>query len=600
MHAILLAAGRGSRMGAHAETVHKSLLRIGAETLIVRMIDGLDACGVDAITIVTGHEADRIREQLTDQYPNRQFKFVHNPDYATTNNIVSLHMALETLPSGEDVLIVEGDLICDRLVLERVLANPSPNIALVSPYQRGMDGTLAVLRGDTIERLVLSHQQTDGFKPDGAYKTVNIYKLGAEFCDLHYRPRLAAAVSAGSRNDYYEAVLSEMLLEPALHGALRAEVADPGSWSEIDNPHDLEIARFRFEPENRRAQLDKAFGGLWNFPVADYCYPKNARFPDARALNELQEHLQALITNYGSAQHVLDRKMADFMGCLPRFTVALNGLSQVYPFLRNRFINARVLLPTPSFGEYARMFPDADTYDDEVGIDVEALQKRLTNFDVVVFVNPNNPTGSWISPMAISGWAHEYPRQTFIVDESFAAFACAPGLLQTCAELPENVIVLNSLGKSLGVPGVRLGMAYSSSSDFIKALRAELPIWNMNAVAEAMLEMALRRRADINRTFQQVRTDRDAMAESLKRNPAVENVWPSEGNFLLVRLHLPKERLGAFLDHLLQHHGFHVKDISAKFRQSGAWVRLSVGLPEQNERLLEAMTNAFQALSRTS
>lgn len=601
MNAIILAAGLGQRLRPFTDDTHKALLSVGGETVLARIVSALLERGIEAITIVTGYRAADLRDHLAARFPGREFHWVHNPAYATANNIVSLHLAMQVLPRGTGVLTIESDLVFDPALLDCLLRSPHPNVALVDRHSSGMDGTVVTLDSEGAVTAFIPRylQEIPGFTFDGTFKTVNIYKFSPEFCDRSLRSLLAYYVHSGQDQGYYELVLG--VIAYMRSERIHAELAGGPAWKEIDNPVDLEVARAVFGPGNIRARLDQAWGGLWNAGVTDFCYPRNMYFPDSAARKELSAVLDQAIVHYSSHQSVLDAKLARYLGCAAERVVLLNGLSQVFPFLARHFAGFRVLVPAPTYGEYSRAFPDAATYSDEVGIDFAEVEAKAALSDVVVFVNPNNPTGSRVEAARIAAYTAARPGKTILVDESFSGFSGHPGVGEMMSETPDgtarNLVVLRSLGKALGVPGLRLGYVESANHDFLAALRRELPVWNVNSVAEAFLEIILKHRESIEESLRRSRADRDAMAMELQSHPLVEQAWNGGGNFLLARLRLQPERLGAFLDLLLERHGLYLKDVSGKFRRRGAWVRIAVRTPDDNRRLLECMAAASPAFS---
>ena len=152
-----------------------------------------------------------------------------------------------------------------------------------------------------------------------------------------------------------------------------------------------------------------------------------------------------------------------------------------------------------------------------------------------------------------------------------------------------NVHVICSLSKTLGIPGLRLGYVYTRNAEFLRDLRAELPIWNLNSVAEFLMEAALKHRAGIEDSLRATARDREAFRELLGSLDAVESVLPGRGNFLLVRFRWSAERGRAGAAALLTERAVYVKDISARFGDGRAWWRLAVRLPEENVQVCEAI-----------
>jgi histidinol-phosphate/aromatic aminotransferase/cobyric acid decarboxylase-like protein len=384
--------------------------------------------------------------------------------------------------------------------------------------------------------------------------------------------------NAIDNNCYYELILGILIYMQ--RETIHAEIIDKEAWAEVDDPNDLNVAEFVFHSD-RKQILDRSFGGFWNYDLLDFCFIRNMYFPNASIISEMRNDLPQLIHNYGSRQEVLDRKMAWFLLCREKNVVALNGASQVYPMLAEVFAGKRALIPEPTFGEYPRIFPRARTYADHVGIDLATIAAE--NCDVVVFVNPNNPSGTVLETAWIYQYAVAHPATTVIVDESFIEFSGQPSIASALEERPlPNVLVVKSLSKSLGVPGIRLGYAYSCNAELTRSIRARLPIWNLNSIAENFLEIILKHRPALQRSFEDTVRDRELFLSQMTALPIVDRVYPSGGNFLLVKLRQGGPSAAALSAALLEHHAIFVKDISQKFGDGGSYLRVAVRLPEEN------------------
>jgi histidinol-phosphate/aromatic aminotransferase/cobyric acid decarboxylase-like protein len=307
-------------------------------------------------------------------------------------------------------------------------------------------------------------------------------------------------------------------------------------------------------------------------------------------VSSLRQFLPDLLQNYGSSQVTLDLKLALALQTDASRLRALNGASQLYPLLARQFGGAKVLRPDPTFGEYSRMFPDADTYPDHPGVDVDDLARRAPDHDLVVVVNPNNPTGTTLESAWLLDMAAAAPSTTFLVDESFIEFSDEPSLIRLLSSSPrDNVIVLKSLSKTYGVPGVRLGAVFSTCIPTIARLGEDLPIWNLNSIAEFFLDLVLKTRFELEESYQRTRQDRARFADGLARLPAVQQVHPSGGNFLLVRCAdwVPDGR--HIVERLLVEDRIYVKDVTGRVLAPGTHLRVAVRGPDENNRFLEAM-----------
>ena len=590
MNAIVLTAGYGRRMQPLSDACHKALLPVGGVTILGRIVDSLLAAGVTDILVVTGYRADDIRAFLADRYPNVAFRFVHNARFAETNNIVSLSMALDALPLERDVLLVECDLLFDPQLIERLVRAPDGNVALVDRYRAGMDGTVVTVDHGVVTHVFPPHLQGPDFSYTDKFKTLNLYRFDAGFCRSTLQPLLSYYANRIDGTCYYELVLG--MLVNMQQQRVAADVVDGSLWAEVDDPNDLAVARFHFEPDHRAEVLDRSLGGHWNFDLLDFAFMRNAYFPTDAMIAAMRQALPDTLRSYGSTQAVLNEKLGWFLGADPARLQVLHGASQAYPLLRDEFAGRHLLVPTPTFGEYRRAFPDAETYADAPGVDLDAIERAADRVDMVVFVNPNSPTGTTIPTAWLHGFAARHPRLPVLVDESFVDFSGEEPLLRRLEREPlANVLVLTSLSKSLGVPGLRLGFLYASNPGVVQALGSRLPIWNLSGPAEFFLELLLKYRTDLEASIARTIADRAQFAADLRQVPLVREVVEGGGNFLLVRLNGADAAVAARLRAaLLAQSAIDVKDVSARLPQPGPCLRVAVRLPAENARLIEALT----------
>jgi histidinol-phosphate/aromatic aminotransferase/cobyric acid decarboxylase-like protein len=318
---------------------------------------------------------------------------------------------------------------------------------------------------------------------------------------------------------------------------------------------------------------------------------RNSYFPTDAMFAAMRHALPDLVGNYGSSQAVLNEKLSYFLECDPGRVQVLNGASQAFPVLRGLFQEKRVMIPSPTFGEYPRTFPDAQTYPDKPGVEMDVVGRAAETCDVVVAVNPNSPTGTPFATQELYSLARDHPETTLVVDESFLAFSDQGSIVRCLERQPlTNVIVLTSLSKSLGIPGLRLGYLYSCDPDTIAAVGASLPVWNLNAPAEFLLELLLKFRVELRASLEKSVVDRENLRHDLSELDIVEHVHPSDGNFLLTCLVGNSGDIAHMIrDRLLADHRIEVKDVSGRFPDRRPRLRLAVRTPEDNARLIEAL-----------
>jgi histidinol-phosphate/aromatic aminotransferase/cobyric acid decarboxylase-like protein/choline kinase len=571
-----------------SDTIPKTLLTVGGKTIIGRILDGLHDNGIEQAIIVTGYRAEQLQTYLVQEYSHFRFQFVHNRRYAETNNIYSMALAFQAAPIDDDILLIECDLIYEPSVIRRIIDSPYPNVALVDSWRSGMDGTVVTVSEHIVSSIIPPHLQGRDFDFSDKFKTLNIYKFSRDFCTTIFSKLLTYYAEAIDDNSYYELVLGILIY--MRWQTIHAEVLHGEKWAEVDDPNDLRVAEYIFTGHLRGDILNTTLGGYWSHDIVDFSYIRNMYFPTPSMLSEMRNNLPALVQNYGSTQAVLNQKLAYYLLCDETRVHALNGAAQAYPLLREYFADARILRPSPTFGEYARMFPHAGVYSDLGGYTLDDVERALDGVSVVVVVNPNSPTGTTVPTDALHRMVSRHPTTTFLVDESFVDFSGQRSMVDLLEEAPlENVIVLKSLSKSLGVPGLRLGFVYSCHARFNEFVRHSLPIWNMNSIAEYFLEIILKHRKALADSHLRTSADREQLASDLAQVNLVDGVFPSGGNFLLVAL--KGSRLGAarLIEKLLTDHAIFLKDVSAKFPGTEPFIRVAVRLPDENRRLVELL-----------
>lgn len=596
MKGLILAAGFGNRMSPLTNDTHKTLLKVNGEAIMDRIVKSLVHNGVINIVIVTGYRADELRKHLLENFKQVNFEFINNPRYRETNNIFSLALAFEQIALDDDILLIESDLIFTDDVIGQTIHSPFENVALVSPYVTGLDGTVVNVSGNKITNIFPPHLQDEKFNLFDKFKTLNIYKFSKEFCINEFKKLLIYYAQTIDDNCYYELILGILIYMQRQD--IYCEVIDNNKWVEVDDPNDFMGAEFSFNKENRLSILEESFGGYWNYEVLDFCFIRNMYFPTESMIAEIRNNLSWLLTNYGSKQSILNRKLSYVLQCNPDNLLVLNGASQVYPVLSELVQAKKILIPDPTFGEYQRMFTASETYSDSIGIDQKEVESKLLYHDIAVFVNPNNPSGSIVSTDWLLTLVDRYPEKFFIIDESFIEFSDQPSIMDSLEkQARKNVIVIRSMSKSYGLPGIRLGFVYTCDNELLKNISKKIPIWNLNAVAEFFLEIILKNKPALVNSFESTKKDRAEFSAALEKLSLFDKVYPSGADFVLVRTANNNEEIGGLLKYLLVKDSIYIKDVTDKFAdKSKRYYRIAIRLPRENNQLIEAISRFEKTL----
>lgn len=214
----------------------------------------------------------------------------------------------------------------------------------------------------------------------------------------------------------------------------------------------------------------------------------------------------------------------------PEQVLAGNGSSELIWLAALAYLGHgdRVLVRQPTFGEYeiASRVAGACVIRYESELEPALVEHRPK----AAFVcNPNNPTGDRLEPEVLRRLAGAYPETLFVVDEAYADFAAGrPTLIGP--EMPDNVIVLRSLTKFSALAGLRVGLAFAQPR-VVDALRKVKPPWNVNAVAQAAGEYALRH-PELLPDLAWLHAARDELMQGLRRLGLAP--LPTDCNFFLV------------------------------------------------------------------
>jgi histidinol-phosphate/aromatic aminotransferase/cobyric acid decarboxylase-like protein/choline kinase len=588
MIAIILAAGLGNRMLPLTENTHKTLLKIGNVPIINRIIDSLIPYKLSKIYIVTGYKHEELSEHINNTYANLPIQFIYNENYAITNNIYSLSLGLDKIADLDDCILIESDLIYKPEILHNLINNEHDNVALVSKYQNGLDGTVVELDNKKIVNVIPTHLQKQYKNLYHTYKTINIYKFKKDFLEK-YKLFLNWYSKTVNDNCYYELILGLLIYMKEVD--FYSEVIDIKDWSEVDTPNDLELCEFKFS-DKKIEILEKNFGGYWKYPdIIDFYFIRNMHYPSETFLSEMQSQLPHLLQNYGSKFDVVNKKLSYFLLENENNLCVLNGLSQIYPFIKEKYHDKISLIPNPTFGEYLNISDNVVKYQDNIGYKYNEIEKILQFVDNIFVVNPNNPTGTLFDLNKLKNYIKKYSNKLFFIDESFIDFAPENSIVPFIKENEcSNVVVLKSLSKVIGMPGLRLGYVYTLNETFLYDLKKYLPIWNNNSIVEYYLEMALKYKIEYKNSILSTIEDRKILFNNLLKIPEI-TVYETHANYILISIN---NKHTDFQLKLLNKNIF-VKNVTAKFKNpQEQFYRIAVRNKMENKLLCSEIINYFK------
>ncbi len=598
MQAIILAAGMGKRLGEYTKNNTKCMVPVNGTPLIDRVLRQLAQHDITKVVIVVGYEGKKLMDYLGPERNGLKIEYVNNPVYDKTNNIYSLALAKHKL-QDDDTLLIESDLIFDDGMLDLLLDNSYPNLALVAKYESWMDGTMVRIDDDNN---IVNFITKDAFRySDTAsyYKTVNIYKFSKEFSRTKYVPFLEAYTKAVGNNEYYENVLR--IISFLNSHDLKALPITSEKWYEIDDKQDLDIAEALFADE--KDVLRKyygRFGGFWRFPkMLDYCYLVNPYFNESRIIDELEAYFRTLISEYPSGMKVNSLLASKCWGVKEEYIIPGNGAAELIKALME-LLPGTLGVTRPTFEEYPnRRDPGSLVTFIPQDRDYRYTARDLMDYfeahhaDSLLLINPDNPSGNFIpidDVIALAAWCQEHQTR-LIVDESFVDFSQGYEnntlLHDNILEAYPQMVVMKSISKSYGVPGIRLGILCSADTDLIARMKKMVSIWNINSFAEYFMQIFTKYEKDYKRACDRFIAERDDFGRQL-RSISFLRVMPSQANYFLCEI-LPPRSAGELVLTMLKRYNILVRDCSTKQGFDGRqYMRIAVRSHEDNARFIAA------------
>jgi histidinol-phosphate aminotransferase len=281
--------------------------------------------------------------------------------------------------------------------------------------------------------------------------------------------------------------------------------------------------------------------------------------------------------------------LAERHGRLPEEVLPLNGAAEAFWLLAACLRPRRAVVVYPAFTEpevallahgrpLERVFRDPKDF----SLDPRAIPEEA---DLVFVGNPNNPTGNLDPARILEGLAR--PGRVLVVDEAFMEFSPGePESLAGRSDLP-GLVVIRSLTKAWSIPGIRAGYLLGPAG-LVETLQAVRQPWAVNALACAALASCARDRETPARMAEEVARAREALATALAELPGVR-LWPSEANFLLIRV--PD---GPAVRTALLERGIAVRRADTFPGLGRDHLRVAVREPAENELLLEALREVLR------
>ena len=267
-----------------------------------------------------------------------------------------------------------------------------------------------------------------------------------------------------------------------------------------------------------------------------------------------------------------------------------NGSDEVIDLCYRIFCNPgtdRAVIFPPTYGMYgvSAAINDVEVIkvplDENFGLDIPAITPLLTDdrIKLIFICSPNNPTGNSMDPEGIEFIIRNF-RGIVVIDEAYADFCGKPSFIEKTMQY-ENLIVMQTFSKAMGMAAARVGMAFASP-DILKYFFRVKPPYNISTLNQ---EAALERLSDFKPVTIQTETliaERRRLSEKLAMIPLVEKVWPSDANFLLVKVKDADAVYNALINKNIV--------VRNRSREISGCLRITAGTRSENDRVLDELS----------
>jgi choline kinase len=242
MKAVILAAGRGTRIRSVQGDSPKCLIEVDDRTILDHQLQALGMAGINDVAIVVGYEKEQIIDHIASRVltPEQNVHFIENPAFAITDNIYSLWLALDWL-RNDSFIVLNGDVIFDPEVL--ITRSSAPISMIVDPAWR--EETMKVIIDD--DRVIAMSKKISREEFSGTYIGITVFSSAIQ---ERLFSKIEKLISAGRVKDFFNVAVQE-LADEGVHVGFTSTGGSP--WAEIDDPMDLSFAQQNVFPKLAQA-----------------------------------------------------------------------------------------------------------------------------------------------------------------------------------------------------------------------------------------------------------------------------------------------------------------------------------------------------------
>lgn len=348
-------------------------------------------------------------------------------------------------------------------------------------------------------------------------------------------------------------------------------------------------------------QFYSRYGGYWRFPdMLDFCYLVNPYFNRSAIIKEMQDFFPVLVSEYPSGMAVNSSLAAECWNIKQEHIVVGNGAAELIKVIMES-LEGKIGVVRPTFEEYPNRMPidKVETFvpeDEMFRYDADDLIYYFSKHKVntLLLINPDNPSGNFIQPAGvhkIAQWCEDN-GMLFILDESFVDFSVGyesnSFLHNEILESYPNLVVIKSISKSYGVPGLRLGILCSADNDLIAKIKKRVSIWNINSFAEFFMQIYPKYREDYKRACDQFIKAREDFEVELKKIPYII-VMPSQANYFFLEVLPPYKPIELCAILLKKYNILASACLAKKGIEPNRYMRIAVRNLADNAKFIDAL-----------
>lgn len=332
-----------------------------------------------------------------------------------------------------------------------------------------------------------------------------------------------------------------------------------------------------------------------NIKVIDYSANINSLGVPKNLKKHIKNNINSLV-NYPDPNYIDLRNSISKNIKIPMENIIVgNGATEIIFLFIKTLKPKKTLIISPTFAEYERALKEngSEIHYFELSmdekrffIDFENLKTELNNFyDLVVFCNPNNPTGSFTKPEEFEDIFRSFPNTKFLIDEAFIDFVENGENFSFKKFRNSNLFIVRAFTKFFAIPGLRLGYGISFDKEILNKIYEIKEPWSLNFFAGSCGTVLLEDKKYIKKTIKTLKREKLRMLKSLNKIKNLK-VFESHGNFFLIKL--KKITADELYENLLKY-GFLIRKCENFKFLDKTFIRIAIKDNKNNKKILKTI-----------